>query len=236
MSLNDPATVAAEYADEHGLLGRRSAYRYATGPDAPELAFAAVAEVRPGTVLEVGCGPGEASERIRRELGSEVVAIDISPRMVELARARGVDARLGDVQALDLPDASADCALAAWMLYHVPDVDRALAELARVLRPGGRLVAVTNGRSHLQELRALLGAEFPTRTFSDENAEALLARHFARVECRDAGGTIEFPDRAALAEYVAASRKLWDRALPDDVEGGLSVTRAPLVYVAEKAA
>ena len=235
MSLNDPAAVAAEYADEQGLLGRRDAYRYATGPNAPELAFAAVAEARPRTVLEVGCGPGETSERIRRELGADVVAIDISPRMVELARARGVDARLGDVQALDLRGASVDCALAAWMLYHVQDVDRALAELARVLRPGGRLVAVTNGREHLQELRALLGGEFPTRTFSDENADELLGRHFARVERRDAGGTIEFPDRAAIVEYVAASRKLWDRTLPEDFEGGLSVTRAPLVFVAEKA-
>jgi SAM-dependent methyltransferase len=236
VSLNDPAAVAAEYADEQGLLGRRDAYRYATGPNAPELAFAAVAESAPRTVLEVGCGPGEASERIRRELGADVVAIDISPRMVELARARGVDARLGDVQALDLADGSVDCALAAWMLYHVQDVDRALAELERVLRPGGRLVAVTNGRAHLRELRALLGGEFPTRTFSDENADALLRRHFARVECRDAGGTIEFPDRAAIVAYVASSRKLWDRALPEDFDGGLSVTRAALVYVAEKAA
>lgn len=236
MSLNDPATVAAEYADERGLLGRRDAYRYATGPNAPELAFAAVVEVEPKVVLEVGCGPGEASERLRRELGAAVVAIDVSPRMVELARARGVDARLGDVQALDLPDASFDCALAAWMLYHVQDVDRALAELARVLRPGGRLVAVTNGRRHLQELRALLGGEFPTRTFSDENADELLGRHFARIERRDVGGTIEFPDRAAIVEYVGASRKLWDRALPESFEGGLSVTRDPIVYVAETAA
>ncbi len=236
MKIDDPLVVAEEYATERGLVGRRNAYRYATGPDAPELAFAAVAEVAPRRVLEVGCGPGEASERIVRELAAEVVAVDVSPRMVELTRARGVDAHVGDVQKLDLPDAMFDCALAAWMLYHVPDVDRALAELARVLRPGGRLVAVTNGRTHFQELRELLGGDFPTRSFSDENAEELLGRHFARVELRDAGGTIEFPDRAAIVEYVEASRKLWGRELPSDFEGGLSVTRAPLVYVAEKAA
>ena len=44
--------------------------------------------------------------------------------MVELARARGVDARVGDVQALPFEDESFDAALAAWMLYHVPDVER----------------------------------------------------------------------------------------------------------------
>ena len=72
----------------------------ATGPDAREVAFEAVAECAPIRVLEVGAGPGELAERIQRELNAEVAALDISERMVELARARGVDARVGDVQEL----------------------------------------------------------------------------------------------------------------------------------------
>jgi SAM-dependent methyltransferase len=234
LRLNDPQVVAEEYASERGLEGRRAAYRYATGPDAPELAFTAVAECRPGKVLEVGCGPGEAAARVQRELGADVVAIDISPRMVELARARGVDARVGDVQELPFEDCSFDCALAAWMLYHVPEVDRALQELARVVRPGGRLVAVTNARGHLRELRDLLGGEFPTRSFSDANAHDLLLRQFHSVDMVDAGGWIEFPDRAAVASYVDASRALWRRGLPDSFDGPLRVRRAPIVYVATK--
>ena len=157
MSLNDPEHVREEYATEAGLEGRRAAYRWADGPDAPELLFETVARLAPAAVLEVGCGPGELSERVRLELGASVVAIDISPRMVELAQSRGVDARLGDAQDLPFADASFDCVVAAWMLYHVPDVDRALGEFARVLRPGGRLVAVTNYLDHLSELRALGG-------------------------------------------------------------------------------
>ena len=141
MTLNDPARVREEYETEAGLLGRRAAYRWADGPDAPELLFRAISELRPTSVLEVGCGPGELSDRMRIELGASVVAVDISARMVELARGRGVDARLGDVQELPFEDRSFDCAVAAWMLYHVPDVDRGLSELARVLRPGGHLVA-----------------------------------------------------------------------------------------------
>ncbi len=148
MSQNDPAVVAEEYASEKGLLGRRAAYRYATGPDSPELAVEAVLEVGPRRVLEVGCGPGEAAERIAAS-GADVEAVDSSERMVELARARGVAARVGDVQELPFEDASFDAALGAWMLYHVPDVERAISELARVLRPGGRLVAVTNRVEHL---------------------------------------------------------------------------------------
>jgi SAM-dependent methyltransferase len=133
---NDPEVVAREYATEKGLLGRRAAYQWAEGPDPRELTFQAVAEAAPVRVLEVGPGPGELSQRIRDELGADVVAVDISPRMVELARARGIHAIVGDVQELPFEDESFDCAVAAWMLYHVPDVELGVRELARVLRPG----------------------------------------------------------------------------------------------------
>jgi len=231
--MNDPELVAAEYVSERGLLARRDAYRYADGPDSPALAIAAVLEAKPRRVLEVGCGPGEASEQIAAS-GADVEAIDISERMVELTRARGVSARVGDVQELPFEDSTFDAALAAWMLYHVPDVERAIAELARVLRPGGRLVAVTNGIDHLRELRALLGGDFPTRTFSDETAPELLGRHFVRVEERDAGGWINFPDRAAVQSYVDATRTLWERELPSGFDGPLRVRRAPVIYIATR--
>src|SRR5262249_30854231 len=97
VKLSDPAHVAAEYASEPRLEGRRAGTRDAEGPDARELTFEAVAEAAPKRVLEVGPGPGELSARIRNELGAEVVAVDISERMVELARARGIDAIVGDV-------------------------------------------------------------------------------------------------------------------------------------------
>ncbi|HYZ76413.1 MAG TPA: class I SAM-dependent methyltransferase [Gaiellaceae bacterium] len=238
MTLNDPQVVRVEYATERGLEGRRAAYRYATGPDAPQMAFEAVAEVSPLRVLEVGCGPGKLSARIRDEIGAEVVAVDSSPRMVDLARARGVDARVGDVQELEFRAGSFDCAVAAWMLYHVPDVERALAELARVLVPGGRLVAVTNAPDHLRELRELLGlpprrAAYP---FSGANGEELLLRHFARVETRDGAGTIRFPSRDEVMGYVESSRTLFDsEAELPAFAGELVVTRHPVVFVAHTA-
>jgi SAM-dependent methyltransferase len=191
-----------------------------------------VAEVAPRRVLEVGCGPGELSARIRDELGAEVVAVDLSPRMVELARGRGVDARVGDVQALAFADAAFDCAVAAWMLYHVPDLDRALAELRRVLRPGGRLVAVTNAAEHMREVVELARVRRAPSSFSCESGGASLGRHFTQVERRDAFGWVVFPDRAAAQAYVDATVTLAGRSLPA-FTGPLRARRAPCVFVAQ---
>jgi SAM-dependent methyltransferase len=235
MRLDDPALVRQEYASERGLAARKAAYRFAEGPDARQVAFEAVAEVSPTRVLEVGCGEGELAERLLHELETDVVAIDQSKRMVELTRARGVEARLGDVQALPFADGEFDCAVAAWMLYHVPDLDRALSELARVLRANGRLVAVTNALEHLRELRALVGNEPRPISFNGDNGGRLLSRHFASVERREVYGWVAFPDHEAAQSYVEASVVLFGgRRLPE-FEGPLRVRRAPVVFVAKKA-
>lgn len=237
MRADDPAVVRCEYADEAGLRTRAAAYGGALGgDDARAVAFAAVVERSPRRVLEVGCGWGEFAERVAREASGEVVAVDISPRMVALARARGVDARVADVQALPFADGQFDCAVANWMLYHVSDVDRALAELARVLRRGGRLIAATNALDHLGEMWALVGRDRrrePVRFFA-ETAEPFLRRHFARVERRDVRGVVRFPDRDAVRRYIGASvahAHLADRVPP--LTRPLDATRAAAIFVAE---
>ena len=234
--LEDPRLVRDEYASEDRLQARASAYRFAEGPDPRTLLVEAIAEISPRRVLDVGCGPGEIAESIDTALGVDIVGVDQSERMIELTTLRGIEARVGDVQQLEFPNESFDCALAAWMLYHVPDVDRALGELARVLRPGGRLVAVTNGRDHWRELHELLGTPRIQTTFSAENGEELLARHFARVECRDASGWVEFPDRETAQRFVESTILLAEgpHELPP-FEGPLRVRRAPVVFVADKA-
>jgi len=233
VTVHDPEVVHAEYATERRLAGRKHAYRFAAGQDPREIAFRVVAETQPSRILEVGSGEGELAERMQRELPAEVIALDQSERMVELTRGRGVDAMVGDVQELPFADGEFDCAVAAWMLFHVANVDRALAELARVLRPGGRLVAVTNGPDHLQELRELIGAPPFDFSFDADSGGGLLGAHFRSVERCDGTGWIAFPDRAAAQEYVDSSISWRGRQLPE-LEGGLRVRRSPYVFVAHK--
>jgi SAM-dependent methyltransferase len=235
--LNDPEVVRREYADESAFLTRRAIWDHADGPDPRELAYAAVAEVAPRNVLEVGCGPGDFAQRLTVELGCDVAAIDLSARMVELTRARGVDARVGDVQELPFADGKFDCAVANWMLYHVPDLDRALTELARVLRRGGRLVAATNSERNLEGLWALFGADAERdHSFTRENGKRALRRVFAHVGRRDADGSFTFQDHEAARTYVAASATrahLAERLPALDVP--FVVRRAASVFVADKA-
>ena len=213
-------------------------YQGIAGPDARDAVIEAIGEISPHCVLEVGCGFGDLAARLEHELEVEVVAVDLSPRMVELACAKGVDARVADVQSLPFESGTFDCVTANWMLYHVPDLDLGLSELARVLRPGGRLVAATNGLMHLHELWSLVGrdrANEPVRFFT-ETAEPFLVRHFSRVERRELEDAVTFPDAAAVRGYIASSvahKHLAEQI--HDFDGPFVATRRNCVFVAQKA-
>jgi SAM-dependent methyltransferase len=236
VSLTDPDVVRNDYASESRLLGRRSIYETSEGPSTLDVLWDRIAEAAPRRVLEVGPGPGELSERMARELGAQVVAIDVSPRMVELTAARGIDARLGDVQDLPFDDGSFDLVVAAWVLFHPADLDRALAEIARVLQSGGRLIAGTNSELHLAELWELVGIERVAYSFGVENGEDSLRRHFATVRRHDVDGWVTFADTTTARAYVASSilyGHLADR-VPELAEP-LRARRKNAIFVAEKA-
>jgi SAM-dependent methyltransferase len=233
--LNDAALVREQYANEKNLQARQALWREMSGGDPLVTLWSTIAACKPRRVLEVGGGEGKLAARVRDELGADVTLVDLSPRMVEVATERGVRAQVADVQDLPFEDASFDTVLACWMLYHVPDLDRGLAEIARVLEPGGKLVANTNSRDHCRELYELI--DYPTamreNVFRSENGEESLRRHFPTVERHDAGAQATVRDRQTLVDY-AASLMVDTQPVPEDVELPFIIHSRGTVFVATK--
>ncbi|WP_017602740.1 class I SAM-dependent methyltransferase [Nocardiopsis alkaliphila] len=118
--------------------------------DADNSAAYALPELLPGrSLLDVGCGPGSiTTDLAQRVAPGPVTAVDASPEAIEQARAtarqqgvEGIDFRVDDVHALDLPDDAFEVVHAHQVLQHVSDPVRALAEMGRVARPGGVVAA-----------------------------------------------------------------------------------------------
>ena len=107
-------------------------------------------------VLECGCGTGLLLQRFV-EFARSAKGIDLSPGMLDLARARGLDVREGSVTDLPFADASFDVTCSYKVLAHVPDIGRALREMARVTRPGGVVLAEFYNPMSLRGLAKKLG-------------------------------------------------------------------------------
>lgn len=169
--LRDPAYLQAEqYRSDANLSARMALHeRFSTSPIAwYAWQFACIAPLVPsgGQVLEIGCGPAAfwAFNLAQVPADWQITLTDLSPGMLTAGQQRLGDAAARFVwqqaaaDALPFVDASFDVVLAHHMLYHVPDLPTALREFRRVLRPGGVLLAATNGQAHLVELRQLLAA------------------------------------------------------------------------------
>ena len=117
-----------------GNAGRLTPWKVATRADFLSLLQAEGKR----SLLEIGGGPGHFAAFFR-DAGLDVVMTDLSPAMVRLAQAKGLDARVMDFLKLDFPPAAFDAVFALNCLLHVPSADlpRVLAAIHRVLRPGG---------------------------------------------------------------------------------------------------
>jgi ubiquinone/menaquinone biosynthesis C-methylase UbiE len=168
-------------------------------------------------ILDLGCGPanlwGENLDRI--PAGWEITLTDFSPGMVEQAQENLRDSGRPftfdavDAQTIPYDDASFDVVIANHMLYHVPDRAKALAEMRRVLRPGGKLYTSTVGETHTRELFEMIGRFDPegkfkhvVPSFTLENGAAQLAPWFSKTTLHRYEDDLEITKAEPLVAYV----------------------------------
>ena len=232
MSASGPAGFPADtdlgllrteaYADPGRLDDRRALYEYQDPrPDFFGWILDQVDWPPGGRVLDVGCGPGSHLERLaERRPDVTMVGADVSTGMLAVARAAVPACRPVALDAARLPfdDDAFDVVMANHMLYHVADLGRTLGELRRVIRTGGRLVAVTNSVDHLAELYGTLAATAgldhwarPTDRFTLEHHAPELARQFDHVDLRHQRGELAVTDVAAVVTYARSMQTLTGR-------------------------
>jgi ubiquinone/menaquinone biosynthesis C-methylase UbiE len=170
-------------------------------------------------ILELGCGPGDLwlENLARLPEGWEIVLSDFSAGMLHQARSNlghnqhPFEFALVDAQATPFPGERFDAVIANHMLYHVPDRAKALSEIERVLKPGGRFYASTVGEAHLGEIQALVNRFDPGLTtwggdavnpFTLENGMAQLSPWFSSVTARRYQDALEVTEVTPLVEYI----------------------------------
>jgi SAM-dependent methyltransferase len=210
------------YADHGPLAARLAIYDYQVDRvDLVGLAVSALAGVH-GAVLDAGCGLGNYTARLRAHRPDlRVLPLDLSAGM-------GPEV-VGDVQALPVRSDAVDAALAMHMLYHVPDIPAAVRELRRVVRPGGALLASTNGLADKQEIGELLSAALTDLTGAPQEWPAaddrfslddgpLLEASFDEVTVEVFDRETVVPTAEPVVAFVDSFEGLSQRSLPAGVD------------------
>ena len=184
-------------------------------------------------VLDIGSGRGlHYSQLIARAPDVQYFALDLSSVLLQCHPAGNAQLAQGDAIQLPYADDSFDVVMANDMLYHLDDIDGSLAEIKRVLKRGGKLIAATNSLHTLPELQVLIrraivllssnGAQahpptLPSDAFALENGTRILSHHFYAVARHDLPRQLVFDDVGPAIDYLDSMRDLRQHSLPEDV-------------------
>ncbi len=165
-------------------------------------------------VLEIGCGTGDMWKNGQALIGgcSKLILSDFSEGMVEAAKDNvghydNVEYRTLDIQEIPYEDGTFDVVIANMMLYHVPDINRGLSEVKRVLKKSGRFYCATYGENGIMKYLAGILSEYGAQdctnnSFTLQNGYEILREFFPAVEKLEYEDALAVTDMDDMAEYV----------------------------------
>jgi ubiquinone/menaquinone biosynthesis C-methylase UbiE len=215
-------------------------------------------------IIEFGCGSGVLWKKNEANIQPEwnVTLTDFSEGMLHdaqenIGNLENMNYRVMDVQSIQEKDHSYDIAIANHMLYHVKELQSAISELHRILKPSGKLYSSTNGINHMKEIQELIN-EFDSslsieisdvqKSFSIENGEKHLTKKIKNVTLIEFESNLKVTEVKPLIEYIYSMHydldKQMDQTRRDEFEqflegkmkenGYIHITKAAGMFVAEK--
>ena len=224
-AISDPNYVSAQYRNASSLNARiRLHQKFSTNPYGwQRWLFDQMKFPQRGRILELGCGPGSLWQDNLQRIphGLQLNLSDFSPGMVSQARAN-LNVHSGfqqfaciDAQAISFSSSCFDAVIANHMLYHIPDLGKALLEIQRVLKPGGHFYASTIGQNHLHELtnlvtqfdpRLVAVGSIPDDSFTLENGSDVLGTYFSEVSLHRYIDSLLVTEVNPLVDYILSGR------------------------------
>ena len=217
--------LSDQYKDGSNLDARRSLYeRFSVNKhDWFRWVFDHLTITSNSNILELGCGTGRLwlNNLDRIPGGCCVLLSDFSPGMVQEASktlrssSHTFDFQIIDAQSIPLKDKSFDTVIANHMLFHVPDMEKALSEVSRVLKPDGYFYASTKGHMHMSELTALIKRfeislsfwdnDMLEESFTLENGHEKLSRFFKQITTHRLKDELKVTEAEALVDCVLST-------------------------------
>jgi len=214
--INDTSVVKQQYATANNLSTRISIHdKYSTNKMGFGNWIVSNYKIDKGaSVLELGCGTGvmwKGRDTLICDC-SQIILSDFSDGMVSTAKEmvgnhNNIEYRVLDIQDIPYEDDSFDIIIANMMLYHVPDIDKGLSEVRRVLKEGGVFYCATYGEHGITEYLSTILSEYGVKdnmnkNFTLQNGYEILNKTFSNVEKKEYIDSLEVTNVDDMVEYI----------------------------------